>query len=72
MGAMAKLESGGAEQVIMTFGAIGGYCSVIRMVSELLDKGELIVYTAGRTQPKRESDAENRGKFFGKGGDTCR
>ena len=68
MGAMAKLESGGADQVIIDLrGNPGGYLSaVIRMVSELLDKGELIVYTAGRTQPKREFDAENRGKFYGK------
>jgi carboxyl-terminal processing protease len=68
MGAMAKLESAGAEQVIVDLrGNPGGYLSsVVRMVSELLDKGELIVYTAGRTQPKREFDAEIRGKFFGK------
>ncbi|MEI7829050.1 MAG: S41 family peptidase [Prolixibacteraceae bacterium] len=68
MGAMAKLESAGAEQIIVDLrGNPGGYLSsVVRMVSELLDKGELIVYTAGRTQPKREFDAETRGKFFGK------
>ncbi len=68
MAALAKLENEGAEQLIIDLrGNPGGYLSaVIRMVNEVLDKGELIVYTAGRTQPKREFTAENRGKFFGK------
>lgn len=68
MAALAKLENAGAEQLIIDLrGNPGGYLSaVIRMVNEILDKGELIVYTAGRTQPKREFTAENRGKFFGK------
>ena len=68
MAALAKLESGGAEQMIIDLrGNPGGYLSaVIRMVNEILDKGELIVYTVGRTQPKREFTAENRGKYFGK------
>ena len=68
MAAMAKLESGGAEQIILDLrGNPGGYLSAVaKMVNEMLDKGELIVYTVGRTQPKREFTAENRGKFFGK------
>ena len=68
MAALAKLESGGAEQMIIDLrGNPGGYLSaVIRMVNEILEKGELIVYTAGRTQPKREYAAESRGKYFGK------
>ena len=68
MAALAKLDSGGAEQIIIDLrGNPGGYLSsVIRMVNEVLDKGELIVYTAGRTQPKREFMAENRGKYFGR------
>ncbi len=68
MAALAKLDSGGAEQIIIDLrGNPGGYLSsVIRMVNEVLDKGELIVYTAGRTQPKREFTAENRGKYFGR------
>lgn len=68
MAALAKLGSGGAEQYIIDLrGNPGGYLSsVIRMVNEILDKGELIVYTAGRTQPKREFVADNRGKYFGK------
>ena len=68
MAALAKLDSGGAEQLIIDLrGNPGGYLnSVIRMVSEFLDKGELIVYTAGRTQPKKEVYAEKRGRYFGK------
>lgn len=68
MAALAKLESGGAEQYIIDLrGNPGGYLSsVIKMVNEILDKGELIVYTAGRTQPKREFLADDRGKYFGK------
>ncbi len=68
MAAMAKLDNGGADKLIIDLrGNPGGYLSaVIRMVNELLDKNELIVYTAGRTQPKREFKSEQRGKYFGK------
>lgn len=68
MAALVKLESGGAEQLIIDLrGNPGGYLSsVIRMVNEILDKGELIVYTAGRTQPKKVHTSEMRGKYFGK------
>jgi carboxyl-terminal processing protease len=68
MAAMAKLENAGAEQMIIDLrGNPGGILSiVIRMVSEMLDKNELIVYTVGRTQPKREFATEGRGKYFGK------
>ena len=68
MAALAKLDSGGADQVIIDLrGNPGGYLkAVIMMVNEFLDKGELVVYTAGRTQPKREYVVENRGKYFGK------
>ena len=68
MAALAKLENGGAEQFIIDLrGNPGGYLSsVIRMVNEMLDKGELIVYTAGRTQPKKVFNSESRGKYFGK------
>ncbi len=68
MAALAKLDSGGAEQLIIDLrGNPGGYLSsVIRMVNELLDKGELIVYTAGRTQPKKVFTSEIRGRYFGK------
>jgi carboxyl-terminal processing protease len=68
MAALAKLENGGAEQLIIDLrGNPGGYLSaVIRMVNEILDKGELIVYTTGRAQPKKVYTSEIRGKYFGK------
>ena len=68
MAALAKLDNDGADQLIIDLrGNPGGYMnSVIHMVSEFLDKGELIVYTKGRTQPKKEVFAEKRGKYFGK------
>lgn len=68
MGALAKLDSGGAGQVIIDLrGNPGGYLrAVILMVNEFLEKGELVVYTAGRTQSKKEYVTENRGKYFGK------
>lgn len=68
LAAMAKLDGAGASQLIIDLrGNPGGYMSaVIRMVSEILDKGEMVVYTAGRTQPKREYATDSRGKFFGK------
>ena len=68
MTALAKLDDGGAEQFIIDLrGNPGGYLnSVIRMVSEFLDKGELIVYTSGRTQPKKEVFADKRGRYYGK------
>ena len=39
--------------------------AVIKMVNEFLDKGELIVYTQGRTQPKKSFYAEVRGEYVG-------
>lgn len=68
MAALAKLDNGGAEQLIIDLRSNpGGYMnSVIHMVSEFLDKGELIVYTKGRTQPRKEVYAEKRGKYFSK------
>jgi len=63
-----KLEKNGAEQIIIDLrGNPGGYlASVIKMVSEFLDNGELVVYTEGRTQPKRTFNAEKKGVYFGK------
>ena len=68
MAALAKLDNAGAEQIIIDLRANpGGYMSsVIRMVNEMLDKDELIVYTAGRTQPKKEFTAQVRGRYFGR------
>ncbi len=66
--AVTRLNKSGAEQLIIDLrGNPGGYLgAVIRMVSEFLDKDELVVYTQGRAQPRREYDATTRGQFFGK------
>jgi len=63
-----KLEKTGAEQIIIDLrGNPGGYLgAVIKMVSEFLDKGELVVYTEGRTQPKRTFNVEKKGTYLGK------
>lgn len=66
--AIAKLEKKGAKQLIIDLrGNPGGYLgAVIKMVNEFLDKGELIVYTRGRTQPKRSFYADIKGNYLGK------
>ncbi len=68
MSGIGKLDKLGAEQLIIDLrGNPGGYLgAVIKMVNEFLDMGELVVYTEGRTQPKRTFDAEKQGTFFGK------
>ena len=62
-----RLDKLGANQLIIDLrGNPGGYLSaVIKMVTEFLDKGELVVYTKGRTQPQRTSNTEKKGTFFG-------
>jgi len=66
--AMDKLSQSGAGQVIIDLRSNpGGYLgAVIKMVSEFLDKDEMVVYTQGRTQPKREYRTSLQGKYFGK------
>jgi len=68
MSGMEKLDQAGAIQYIIDLrGNPGGYLgAVIKMVSEFLNVGELVVYTEGRTQPKRSFNAEKTGAFFGK------
>jgi carboxyl-terminal processing protease len=63
-----KLQKSGADQIIIDLrGNPGGYLgAVIKMVSEFLDNGELVVYTEGRTQPKRSFNAEKKGSYLGK------
>jgi len=62
-----KLQNSGADQIIIDLrGNPGGYLgAVIKMVSEFLDKGELVVYTEGRTQAKRTFNAEKKGAYLG-------
>lgn len=68
MNGMDKLDKLGANQYIIDLrGNPGGYLqAVIKMVNEFLDDGELVVYTEGRTQPKRTFNAEKKGTYFGK------
>jgi len=68
MDAISKMEKKGAKQLIIDLrGNPGGYLgAVIKMVNEFLDKGELIVYTMGRTQPKRSFNADVKGVYLGK------
>lgn len=63
-----KLDKAGADQIIIDLrDNPGGYLgAVIKMVNEFLDNGELVVYTEGRTQPKRTFNADKKGKYFGK------
>jgi carboxyl-terminal processing protease len=63
-----QLDKEGADQLIIDLrGNPGGYLSaVIKMVSEFLDQAELVVYTQGRTQPKRSFSTDKKGKYFGK------
>ena len=67
MNGVNRLDKLGANQLIIDLrGNPGGYLSaVIKMVTEFLDKGELVVYTKGRTQPQRTSNTEKKGTFFG-------
>ena len=68
MSGVDKLEKSGADQLIIDLrGNPGGYLgAVIKMVSEFLDNGELVVYTEGRTQPKRSFNTEKKGSYLGK------
>jgi carboxyl-terminal processing protease len=68
MNGLDKLDKAGADQLIIDLrGNPGGYLTaVIKMVNEFLNNGELVVYTEGRTQPKRISAADKTGTYFGK------
>lgn len=68
MDGLDKLDKAGATQLIVDLrGNPGGYLgAVIKMVDEFLDNGELVVYTEGRTQPRRTYNAEKKGTFLGK------
>jgi len=68
MSGINKLDKAGASQLIIDLrGNPGGYLgAVIKMVNEFLDNGELVVYTVGRTQPKKTFNAEKKGTYLGK------
>lgn len=65
---MKKLDELGMKTVIVDMrGNPGGYLNaVIKMVTDFLDKGNLIVYTEGNSQPRKVFQADKRGIFFDK------
>jgi carboxyl-terminal processing protease len=69
MKGMQKLDQLGMKNVIVDLrGNPGGYLNaVIKMVNEFLDKGELIVYTQGHSQPRKTFNADSRGTYRDKG-----
>jgi len=69
MNGMDKLDQLGMKNVIVDLrGNPGGYLNaVIKMVNEFLDKGELIVYTQGHSQPRKTFNADSKGIYRDKG-----
>jgi len=69
MEGMKVLDQQGMKNVIVDLrGNPGGYLnSVIKMVNEFLDKGELIVYTQGNSQARKTFQADSRGAYRDKG-----
>ncbi|HAH25346.1 MAG TPA: peptidase S41 [Prolixibacteraceae bacterium] len=69
MDGMKKLDQQGMKNVIVDLrGNPGGYLNaVIKMVNEFLDKGELIVYTQGNSQPRKTFNADSKGTYRDKG-----
>ncbi len=66
---MEKLSQLGMKNVIVDLrGNGGGYLNaVIKIVNEFLEKGELIVYTQGNSQPRKTFNADSRGTYRDKG-----
>ena len=69
MDGMKKLDQLGMKNVIIDLrGNPGGYLTaVIHMLNEFLDKGELIVYTKGHSQPRKTYNADSKGTYRDKG-----
>lgn len=63
--ALANMQKQGAEQYIIDLrGNQGGLLGVcIAMVNEFLEKGQLIVYTEGKHQPRLDRRANGQGRF---------
>lgn len=63
MKAVMQLKEKGITKLIIDLRHnTGGFLDIaIRMVDELLPKGQMIVYTEGRTQPKKEFFSEKEG-----------
>ena len=64
MNGMKELSQQGMKNVIVDLrGNPGGYLNaVIRMVNEFLEKGKLIVYTQGNSQPRKSFQADKIGR----------
>lgn len=69
MRGMKELDQQGMKNVIVDLrGNPGGYLNaVIKMVNEFLEKGKLIVYTQGNSQPRKTFQADSRGIYRDKG-----
>jgi carboxyl-terminal processing protease len=65
MEALHNLRNSGADKFIIDLrGNAGGYlAATIEMTTEFLKKGELIVYTEGRSEGRRDAYAERNGLF---------
>ncbi|MFN4084119.1 MAG: S41 family peptidase [Bacteroidia bacterium] len=63
--AFKELEKEGLENLVLDLrGNPGGYLNTAtQIVDEFLSDGKLIVYTQGRTKPRSESKAQNKGVF---------
>jgi len=66
--AMEKLDKAGASRIIVDLrGNPGGYLTaVIRIVNDFLEKGETILYTQGKSQPKKVYTANARNAWADK------
>ena len=69
MQGMKELSMQGMKNVIVDLrGNPGGYLTaVIKMVNEFLEKGKLIVYTKGNSQPRKTFQADAQGIYRDKG-----
>ena len=62
---LTKLKKQGCEQFMIDLRYnSGGYLhAAIKMINEFLEKGELIVYTEGRSYPREDAIANGKGMF---------
>jgi len=65
LSALKRLQNEGASKFIIDLrGNSGGYLdAAIQMIDEFLEKGELIVYTKGKSEPRRNAYASGSGLF---------
>lgn len=62
---LMRLKAEGAERLILDLrGNPGGYLNAAhKMVDDFLEEGKMIVYTSGKSRPKREYTASDEGIF---------